>query len=93
MNRPVATQPTFIAIWLPGASELGLEWIGLMETGFDVTTENQSAVVDELVRLRGWMVDRDEAHELEAWIDLSRSFVLCAWTMERVRSSGVTERA
>lgn len=62
---PVATQHTFIARWLPGASELGLEWVELMETGFDVTTENQSAVADELGRLREWMVGRDEAHEIE----------------------------
>ena len=62
---PVATQHTFIARWLPGAAELGLEWVKLMETGFDVTTENHSAVVDELGRLREWMAGRDEAHEIE----------------------------
>ena len=62
---PVATQQTFVATWLPGASELGLEWVELMETGFDVTTENQSAVLEELGRLREWMVNRDEAHAIE----------------------------
>lgn len=62
---PVATQHTFIAKWLPGASELGLEWVELMETGFDVDLENQSAVVGELGRLREWMSTRNEAHEME----------------------------
>ena len=62
---PVATQHVFKAKWLPGATELGLEWVDLMETGFDVTEENQRAVVDELGRLREWLNARSEAHEIE----------------------------
>ena len=61
---PVATQQTFVAKWLPGAAALGLEWVDLMETGFDVTRENQRAVIEELERLRAWMMERDEAHEI-----------------------------
>jgi hypothetical protein len=53
---PVATQELFRARWLPGAAQLGLEWIERMETGFDVTVDNRDAVVDELTRLRMWMV-------------------------------------
>jgi hypothetical protein len=29
-----------------------------METGFDITSENRDAVVEELAKLRAWMVTR-----------------------------------
>ena len=62
---PVAPQEVFEAKWSPGAIELGLEWVDLIETGFDVTEENQRAVIDELGRLREWLNARSEAHEIE----------------------------
>lgn len=34
----------------------GLAWIERTETGFDVTVDNRDAVIDELARLRAWMV-------------------------------------
>lgn len=62
---PVATQAIFKSKWIPGAQELGLEWIDLMETGFDVTNENRKDVLEELRRLRAWMQPRGETCELE----------------------------
>lgn len=62
---PVATQAIFKAKWIPLAHELGLEWIDLMETGFDVTKENRKEVLDELSRLRERMERNGDTHELE----------------------------
>jgi hypothetical protein len=62
---PVATQAIFRSKWLPGAQELGLEWVDLMETGFDVTSDNRKDVLEELCRLREWMERRGDTHELE----------------------------
>jgi len=62
---PVAVQAIFNSKWLPGAQELGLEWVDLMETGFDVTNENRMDVLSELRRLRGWMERRGDTLELE----------------------------
>lgn len=62
---PVATQAIFKSKWLPGAQELGLEWVDLMETGFDVTSDNREEVLNELGSLRVWMEQRGDAHELE----------------------------
>lgn len=53
---PIVTEELFRARWLRGATALGLEWIERMETGFDVTVDNRDDVVDELARLRAWMV-------------------------------------
>lgn len=61
---PIATQAIFKSRWLPGAKELGLEWVDLMETGFDVTTDNRQEVLDELGRLREWMEQRGDRPEL-----------------------------
>lgn len=62
---PVAPQQVFIASWLPAASALGLPWVELMETGFDVTPDNRAEVIDQLTRLRRWMTARGELHEIE----------------------------
>jgi hypothetical protein len=62
---PVATQANFVAQWVRGATVLGLEWIPLAETGFDVTAENRGDVVDELQRLRGWFVEQHDNHSNE----------------------------
>ncbi|MEJ7602276.1 MAG: hypothetical protein WKG01_30545 [Kofleriaceae bacterium] len=62
---PIATQRAFAAKWLPGASGLGLQWVDLMETGFEVTPDNHADTLDELTRLREWLTARDEAHEIE----------------------------
>src|SRR5262249_16151812 len=62
---PVATQAILKARWLPGAQELGLEWVELMETGFDVTNENRQEVVEELCRLREWMERSHYTLEIE----------------------------
>lgn len=62
---PVATQHVFKAKWLPGAHDLRLEWVDLMETGFDITKDNQRAVVEELGRLREWLNSRSESYEVE----------------------------
>src|SRR4051794_22943503 len=62
---PVATQAIFKSKWIPGAQELHLEWVELMETGFDLTSENLVDVLDELSRLREWMERRGAAYELE----------------------------
>jgi|ERR1041384_3194030 hypothetical protein len=61
---PIATQAISKSRWLPGAKELGLEWVDLMETGFDVTTANRQDVLDELGRLREWMAQRGDRPEL-----------------------------
>jgi hypothetical protein len=61
---PVATEAIFKSKWLSGAKELGLEWIELMETGFDVTPENRADVLEELGRLREWMERRGDSYEL-----------------------------
>jgi hypothetical protein len=52
---PVAVQPIFVSKWLPGASALELDWVGMMETGFDVTDENRDELIQQLEKLRGWM--------------------------------------
>jgi len=62
---PVATQAIFKSRWLRGAQELGLEWVDLMETGFDVTDQNRKGVLEELCRLREWMERRGDTYELE----------------------------
>src|SRR5207244_3712414 len=51
---PIAPQSILRGTWLPGAQELALEWVAMMETGFDVTSDNREAVVAELERLREW---------------------------------------
>ena len=53
---PVATEAVFVARWLPGIVALGLAWGELMQTGIDIVPENRHAVIDELGRLRHWMV-------------------------------------
>ena len=53
---PVATEAVFVAKWLPGIAALGLEWGELMQTGFVVTFDNRRQVMDELGRLRAWMI-------------------------------------
>jgi hypothetical protein len=30
-------------------------WVGMMETGFDVTDENRDELFQQLEKLRGWM--------------------------------------
>lgn len=62
---PVATEAIFKSTWLPGAQELGLEWVDLMETGFDLTIGNREDVLEELIRLREWMNRRGDTYELE----------------------------
>jgi hypothetical protein len=64
---PVATQEIFRSRWLPGAAQLGLEWVELMETGLDVTPENRDELLAELGQLRAWMVGAlgDGSYELE----------------------------
>lgn len=62
---PVAPQAIFKSKWLPGAQELNLEWVDLMETGFDVTSENRKEVLDELGRLREWMERCGATREVE----------------------------
>jgi hypothetical protein len=55
---PVATQEIFRDRWLPGARELDLELVALMETGFPVDGTNRSELVGELTRLRPWMLQQ-----------------------------------
>lgn len=62
---PVAVQAVFDSTWVSGARELGLEWIELMSTGIDVTSENRSEVLKELGRLGEWMSQRGDSHERE----------------------------
>ncbi|MGE0403186.1 MAG: hypothetical protein AB7T06_41145 [Kofleriaceae bacterium] len=60
----VATQAHFVGQWVRGASALGLEWVPLAETGFDITADNRSDVLDELKRLRAWFAEHDDAHSI-----------------------------
>ena len=62
---PVAVQAIFESRWVSGARELGLEWVELMSTGIDVTTENRNEVLEELRRLGEWMHQRGDSHERE----------------------------
>jgi len=62
---PVATEAIFKLKWLPGAQDLCLEWVALMGTGFDVTSDNRNVLLEELGHLRGWMGRRGETDELE----------------------------
>lgn len=62
---PVATQAHFVDQWVRGAAALGLEWIPLAETGFDVTRENREDLIDELGRLRDWFAARDDSFSIE----------------------------
>ena len=62
---PVATEAIFKSKWLPGVQQLGLEWVDLMETGFDVTSDNCREVLNELGSLRVWMEQHGDTHELE----------------------------
>lgn len=62
---PIATQETFVVTWLPGAIALGLAWLPLAETGFDITMHNCDEVLAELDRLYAWFVSRDERFALE----------------------------
>lgn len=59
---PIATEQTFAATWVRGGTDLGLEWIELMQIGFDVTRENHAAVGQELESLRIWLAKHGEVH-------------------------------
>lgn len=62
---PIAAEAIFRSRWLPGVHELGLEWVELMATGFDVTSENHREILEELLRLREWMAQGGDTLELE----------------------------
>lgn len=62
---PIATQERFVRVWMPAIEELGLEWVGLAETGFLITIKNHPEVVSELRRLRAWFEARHDAHSVE----------------------------
>ena len=55
---PVAAQKVFTSKWLPGCTDLKLEWVPLFETGIPVDASNASAIVEELQQLRQWMTQR-----------------------------------
>lgn len=40
----------------PGARALGIEWVELMETGFSLEEEVRDMLVEQLIRLREWML-------------------------------------
>lgn len=61
---PVATQSHYVAQWVRGATELGLDWLRLAETGFDITGENRPAVLSELAQLRQWFESRVDHHSI-----------------------------
>jgi hypothetical protein len=53
---PVSTEEVFRTRWLPGARALNLELVELMQTGFPVGEANRTELVEELTRLRDWML-------------------------------------
>ena len=56
---PIAVQRIFVERWLPLASALGLDWVTLIETGFDVTDANRPELVDQLERLSSRVTEED----------------------------------
>jgi hypothetical protein len=58
---PVATHAAFMAVWMPGASSLGLRWVPLFETGVVLESADLPDVIRELRAMHDWFVE----HELD----------------------------
>jgi len=57
---PIATEETFHKYWQPGCAALHLQWIPLFQTGLPLKQEDISLVIEELVRLKQWLLCRME---------------------------------
>ena len=49
---PVSTEKIFLMYWLPVIKAEGYAWLRGMGTGYDLTTDNLSEVLDELRQLQ-----------------------------------------
>jgi hypothetical protein len=56
---PMATQDTFVRVWLPICHELGLEFIPIFESGMLITEEVSDDVLRELKRLEDAVRHKD----------------------------------
>ncbi len=73
---PVATQRTFVELWLPGASALSLEWVELMETGIDVTRAFQEKTRLEAENLKMESFGIDILHSVgQTYVQKATSFL------------------
>lgn len=60
---PVATERTYEDVWQTGARELGLDWVELMQTGIEITSENRTEIVRQLKRLGVWFDEHCHTYE------------------------------
>lgn len=60
---PVATERTYEDVWQTGARALGLDWVELMQTGVEITSENRAEVGQQLKRLGVWFADHGHTYE------------------------------
>lgn len=65
---PIATHDAFKNRWLPGCEALGLKWVPqFFDPGLDVRADNADEVLQELGRLRKWMIEHNSKDDAE-WL-------------------------
>ncbi|MBD2868896.1 hypothetical protein [Paenibacillus arenilitoris] len=62
---PIATEAFYKKYWEPAAEELGLQWTALFQGGTDVERDDVPSVLDELSRLKEWVLARMSGDERE----------------------------
>lgn len=66
---PIATNAAFKEFWLPGCKALNLQWIPLFIEGLDLERKSLPDILDELSRLRSWMIQNHSGKERDFLVD------------------------
>lgn len=66
---PIATNKVFKEFWLPGCAALNLQWIPQFLEGLDLESEAIPDIVEELSRLRSWMIQNHSGKNRDSLVD------------------------
>lgn len=66
---PIATNAAFKEFWLPGCSALNLQWVPLFIEGLDLERESLPDILNELSRLRSWMIQNHSGKDRDFLVD------------------------
>lgn len=66
---PIATKAVFKEFWLPGCMALNLQWIPQFLEGLDLESESIPDIVEELSRLRSWMIQNHSGKNKDFLVD------------------------
>ncbi|NIK71775.1 MULTISPECIES: hypothetical protein [unclassified Paenibacillus] len=62
---PVATEAFYKQYWEPATEELGLQWTALFQGGTDVEHEDVPAILEELDKLKEWVIAKMDGEARE----------------------------